>query len=111
MNDAEQRIAEWKANNPQRTSELEQQARTLTDQFLDERRSLRESDLDAYMKIVNNEPSASRDPDLYYAKQLRTLVATAMREDAIAKRQADFERAREEKLAARAAERALKQKK
>ncbi|MDC3266407.1 hypothetical protein OAU13_00610 [bacterium] len=100
--EAEKKIADWKTSNPERAAECERLARENTDKFLEERKVLRETDHDAYMKLINNEPSASRDPELYFAKQLRNLVATEMRNDAIAKRKADFEKAQAEKRAARA---------
>lgn len=99
--DAEKRIADWKVSNPERAAECERIAKENTDRFLEERKVLRETDHDAYMKLINNEPSASRDPELYYTKQLRNLIAAEMRNDAIAKRKANFEKAQAEKRAAR----------
>ena len=101
--EAEKKITDWKVSNPERAAECERIAKENTDKFLEERKVLRETDHDAYMKLINNEPSASRDPELYYAKQLRSLVAAEMKNDAIAKKKADFEKAQAERIAARKA--------
>ena len=94
-------ITDWIANNPVKGAELEKIARENTDKFLEERKVLRETDHDAYMKLISNEPSASRDPELYYDKQLRNLVTAEMRNEAIAKKMAAREAERAAKLAAR----------
>jgi hypothetical protein len=95
------RYADWVANNPDRVAEAERVAREGTDKFLEERRVMRETDLDAYMKLINNEPTASRDPDLYFEKLKRHYIQDEMKKDAIAKKKADFEAERAAKLAAR----------
>jgi hypothetical protein len=87
--ESDKRYAEWVANNPEKVAEAERLAREGTDKFLEERRVLRETDLDAYMKLVGNEPSASRDPDLYFDKLKRNLIADEMKKDAVAKRNAE----------------------
>lgn len=99
--ESEKRIADWKAANPEKFAEIQRQAKATVDKFLEERKVLRETNLDEYMKIINNEPTASRDPELLLAKEERNLVATEMRNDAVAKKKADFEKAQAEKRAAR----------
>lgn len=86
--ESEKRIADWKAANPERFANIQIKARETVDKFLEERKVLRETNLDAYMKIINNEPQASRDPVLLLAKEERNLVATEMRNDAIEKKKA-----------------------
>jgi hypothetical protein len=95
--ETEQRVAEWRASNPERAAEVDRLAREATDKFLEERRVMRETNLDAYLKLVANEPTAARDPDLYFAKQQRNLQNQEMKKDLIAKREAE----RAAKLAAR----------
>ncbi len=84
--ESEKRIADWKATNPERFAEIQKKAKETVDKFLEERKVLRETNLDAYMKIINNEPQASRDPALLLAKEERNLVATEMRNDLLEKR-------------------------
>lgn len=96
-------IEEWVAANPERGAEATRIAKENTQKFLDEREHLRTTNLDEYMKIINNEPKASRDPDLYFDKQLRDIVREEMRKDLLAKREADRAKMLAEKAAARKA--------
>jgi hypothetical protein len=99
--ESEKRYADWVANNPDRVAEAERVAREGTDKFLEERKVMRETDPEGYAKLVGNEPSASRDPDLYFEKLKRHHIQDEMKKDAIAKKKANFEAERAAKLAAR----------
>lgn len=99
--EGEKRIADWKAANPERFAEIQRKAKETVNKFLEERNVLRETNLDAYMAIINNEPQASRNPELLLIKEERSLVATEMRNDAIEKKKAEHEKMVAERKAAR----------
>ncbi len=102
--ESDKRYAEWIANNPDRVAEAERLAREGTDKFLEERKVMRETNLDEYLKLINNEPTASRDPDLYFDRLKRNIIAGEMKKDAVEKRKTDFEAERAAKHAAKIAE-------
>jgi hypothetical protein len=103
-------LLEWRANNPEKAAECAKKAREITAQWLEDRRVMRETNLEAFVAMVKNEAPGSKDPSRHTYLQERTLVANMRREEAIAKKQADFEKERAERLAAREAERAAKKK-
>jgi len=101
-------ILDWRVNNPEKAAECARQARELTAKWLEDRRIMRETNLEAFVAMVKNEAPGSQDPSRHTYLEERKLVVAMRREEAIAKRDADFAKAQAEKLAAREAERAAK---
>jgi hypothetical protein len=102
-------LLEWRKNNPEKAAECARQAREITAKWLEDRRIMRETNLEAFVAMVKNEAPGSKDPSRHTYLQERTLVANMRREEAIAKKNADFAKAQAEKEAARDAERAAKE--
>ena len=102
-------ILEWRKNNPEKAAECARQAREITAKWLEDRRIMRETNLEAFVAMVKNEAPGSQDPSRHTYLQERTLVVAMRREEAIAKKNADFAKAQAEKEAARDAERAAKE--
>ena len=101
-------ILEWRVNNPEKAAECARQARELTAKWLEERRFMRETNLEAFVAMIKNEAPGSQDPSRHTYLEERKLVTTLRREEAIAKRNADYAKAQAEKEAVRDAERAAK---
>lgn len=101
-------LLEWRKNNPEKAAECARQAREITAKWLEERRVMRETNLEAFVAMVKNEAPGSKDPSRHTYLEERKLIANLRREEMIAKKQADYEKAQAEKLAAREAERAAK---
>ena len=106
--EGEKRYADWVANNPVKVAEAEKIANEKLQNFLSERKLMRETEPEKYAELIKYEPTASRDPDKVYEGFKRDLIREEIRKEAIAKREADFAKAQAEKLAAREAERAAK---
>ena len=106
--EGEKRYAEWVVNNPVKVAEAEKIANEKLQNFLAERKLMRETEPEKYAELIKYEPTASRDPDKVLAGFKRDLIREEIRKEAIAKREADFAKAQAEKLAAREAERAAK---
>jgi hypothetical protein len=106
--EGEKRYADWVANNPVKVAEAEKIANEKLQNFLAERKLMRETEPEKYAELIKYEPTASRDPDKVLAGFKRDLIREEIRKEAIAKREADFAKAQAEKLAAREAERAAK---
>ena len=106
--EGEKRYADWVANNPAKVAEAEKIANEKLQNFLAERKLMRENEPEKYAELIKYEPTASRDPDKVLAGFKRDLIREEIRKEAIAKREADFAKAQAEKLAAREAERAAK---
>jgi hypothetical protein len=106
--EAEKRYADWVANNPVKVAEAEKIANEKLQNFLAERKLMRETEPEKYAELIKYEPTASRDPDKVLAGFKRDLIRKEMGKEAIAKREADFAKAQAEKMAAREAERAAK---
>ena len=102
-------LLEWRKNNPEKAAECARQAREITAKWLEDRRIMRETNLEAFVAMVKNEAPGSQDPSRHTYLQERTLVVAMRREEAIAKKNADFAKAQAEKEAARDAERAAKE--
>ena len=105
---SEKRYADWVANNPVKVAEAEKIANEKLQNFLAERKLMRETEPEKYAELVKYEPPASSDPDKVLAGFKRDLIREEIRKEAIAKKEADFAKAQAEKLAAREAERAAK---
>lgn len=101
-------ILEWRVNNPEKAAECARQAREITAKWLEDRRIMKETNLEAFVAMVKNEAPGSKDPSRHTYLQERTLVANMRRDELIAKRDADRAKAQAEKEAAREAERAAK---
>ena len=101
-------ILEWRVNNLEKAAECARQARELTAKWLEERRVMRETNLEAFVAMIKNEAPGSQDPSRHTYLEERKLVTTLRREEAIAKRNADYAKAQAEKEAVRDAERAAK---
>ena len=106
--EGEKRYAEWVVNNPVKVAEAEKIANEKLQNFLAERKLMRETEPEKYAELIKYEPTASRDPDKVLAGFKRDLIREEIRKEAIAKKEADFAKAQAEKLAAREAERAAK---
>ena len=102
-------LLEWRKNNPEKAAECARQAREITAKWLEDRRIMKETNLEAFVAMVKNEAPGSQDPSRHTYLQERTLVVAMRREEAIAKKNADFAKAQAEKEAARDAERAAKE--
>lgn len=102
-------ILEWRVNNPEKAAECARQARELTGKWLEERRVMRETNLEAFVAMIKNEAPGSQDPSRHTYLEERKLVVALRREEAIAKKEADFAKAQAEKEAVRNAERAAKE--
>ena len=101
-------ILEGRKNNPEKAAECARQAREITAKLLEDRRIMRETNLEAFVAMVKNEAPGSQDPSRHTYLEERKLVVAMRREEAIAKKNADFAKAQAEKEAAREAERAAK---
>ena len=101
-------LLEWRKNNPEKAAECARQAREITAKWLEERRVMRETNLEAFVAMVKNEAPGSKDPSRHTYLEERKLVVAMRREEAIAKKNADFAKEQAEKMAAREAERAAK---
>jgi hypothetical protein len=108
--EAEKRYADWVANNPVKVAEAEKIANEKLQNFLAERKLMRETEPEKYAELIKYEPTASRDPDKVLAGFKRDLIRKEMGKEAIAKREADFAKAQAEKLAAREAAKAAARK-
>jgi len=102
-------ILEWRTNNPEKAVECAKQAREITAKWSEDRRIMRETNLEAFVAMVKNEAPGSQDPSRHTYLEERKLVVAMRREEAIAKKDADFAKAQAEKEAARDAERAAKE--
>ena len=104
----ETRVLEWRVNNPEKAAECAKKARELTAEWSEQRRVMMETNLEAFLAMVKTEASGSQDPSRHTYIQERKLVTALMREEAIAKKEADFAKAQAEKEAVREAERAAR---
>ena len=90
-------ILEWRTNNPEKAAECARQAREITAKWLEDRRIMKETNLEAFVAMVKNEAPGSQDPSRHTYLEERKLVTALRREEMIAKKEAE----RVAKLAAR----------
>lgn len=102
-------LIEWRSKNPEKVAEFAKKAREITAQWLEDRRIMKETNLEAFVAMVKNEAPGSQDPSRHTYLEERKLTTDFMRDQAIAEKTAKFEKERAEKLAAREAERAAKE--
>jgi hypothetical protein len=102
-------LIEWRSKNPEKVAEFAKKAREITAQWLEDRRIMKETNLEAFVAMVKNEAPGSQDPSRHTYLEERKLTTDFMRDQAIAERTAKVEKERAEKDAARDAERAAKE--
>lgn len=102
-------LIEWRSKNPEKVAEFAKKAREITAQWLEDRRIMRETNLEAFVAMAKNEAPGSKDPSRHTYLEERKLTTDFMRDQAIAEKTAKFEKERAEKEAARDAERAAKE--
>jgi len=90
-------LLEWRKNNPEKAAECARQAREITAKWLEDRRIMKETNLEAFVAMIKNEAPGSQDPSRHTYLEERKLVTALRREEAIAKKEAE----RAAKLAAK----------
>jgi len=81
-------LIEWRSKNPEKVAEFAKKAREITDQWLEDRRIMKETNLEAFVAMIKNEAPGNQDPSRHTYLEERTLTANFMRDQAIAERNA-----------------------
>jgi len=81
-------LIEWRSKNPEKVAEFAKKAREITDQWLEDRRIMKETNLEAFVAMIKNEAPGCQDPSRHTYLEERTLTANFMRDQAIAERNA-----------------------
>jgi len=81
-------LIEWRSKNPEKVAEFAKKAREITAQWLEDRRIMKETNLEAFVAMIKNEAPGCQDPSRHTYLEERTLTANFMRDQAIAERNA-----------------------